>query len=345
MQALDLFVHALSRSAVRSVFRPIVRERATIFMLHRIANADLKIGGHDMEFVREALGALRKSGARFVSVRQLLEECRTGSRSSEYSVAFTIDDGFRDQARLARLAFTQEGCPVTVFLISGFLDGLLWPWDDQLTYIMDRAAGSDLEVVLEGERMSLPLCSPELRLSSLNRLRERCKAASNAHLYEFVDELAQRAGVTLPQRAPEAYTPMTWEDARSLEPLGVEFAPHSVTHRIFSRLTADEARKEIEESWHRLRQELANPLPVFAWPTGRAADYSERDLGLLSQVGISACASADGGYAYTGSKLPLAHGVRDLGRFAFPARIRDVLQYGSWIERGKQIVRGQIDER
>ena len=344
MQALDLFVHALSRSTVRSLFRPIVREHATIFMLHRIANPDLKIGGHDTEFIREALGALRKSGARFVSVRQLLEECANGSRSSEYSVAFTIDDGFEDQARLARLAFAQEHCPVTIFLISGFLDGLLWPWDDQLAYILDRSASDNLEVTLEGERMTLPLHSPQSRLSSLHRLRERCKAVSNSHLYEFVNELAQRAGVKLPTRAPEAYSPMTWEQARSLEPLGVDFAPHSVTHRIFSRLTADEARREIEESWRRLRHELANPLPVFAWPTGRSADYSQRDLSLLPEVGIGACASASGGYAYVGNKLLPAHGVRDLCRFAFPARIRDVLQYGSWIERGKQIVRGQLNE-
>jgi peptidoglycan/xylan/chitin deacetylase (PgdA/CDA1 family) len=345
MRTLDFLVHALSRRSMRSVFRPFVRERATIFMLHRIANPSLRIGGHDVEFVRQGLAALRKSGARFVSVRQLLEECRTGSPSNRYSVAFTIDDGFADQARLARLAFAAEGCPVTIFLISGFLDGLLWPWDDRLAYVLDRAKATALEVSVAGERLSLPLGSPALRQSSINRLRDRCKATSNSHLYEFVDELARQAAVVLPAQAPEGYAPMSWDEARALEPLGVEFAPHSVTHRIFSRLTADEARTEIKESWSRLQHELANPVPLFAWPTGRASDYTERDLSLLPEAGINACASAVGGYAHIGRRLPLTHGVRDLGRFAFPARIRDVLQYGSWIERGKQIVRGELAER
>jgi len=345
MRALDLIVRALTRRSVRSLFQPVVRGRATIFMLHRIARPELNIGGHTVEFVREALRELRESGARFVSMREIVEESLTGSGSSQGTVAFTIDDGFADQAELAREAFVAERCPVTIFLISGFLDGRLWPWDDRLAYILASSTLAELEVSVAGERLRLSLESPLQRSQSLQKLRNRCKTVSNSGLYELVDEIAARAGVSLPAQPPPAYRPMSWDEARALEPLGVELAPHSVSHRIFSQLTAEEARAEIVESWQRLRQELRNPLPLFAWPTGRASDYTDRDLGLLREAGLSVCASAVGDYAYIGRQEALAHGVRVLARFSFPSNVRDVLQYGSWIERGKGIVRDALTGR
>jgi peptidoglycan/xylan/chitin deacetylase (PgdA/CDA1 family) len=345
MGALDLIVHALSRRSIRSLFAPVLRDRATIFMLHRIADPTHNPDGHELSFVRQALRVLRRSGARIVSVREIIEALSTGSNSARGAVAFTIDDGFADQAELARSAFVAEGCPVTVFLISGFLDGLLWPWDDRLAYVIERTSLPALEVSVADERLSLPLKSPRQRARSLQLLRNRCKAVSNSQLYELIDAIAARAMVSLPAEPPPAYRPMSWDDARALEPLGVDFAPHSVTHRIFSRLTDDEARQEIVESWRRCQQELRNPLPLFAWPTGRAADYTERDLGLLREAGLGTCASATGDYAYLGEQQASIHGVRDLARFSFPTNIRDVLQYGSWIERGKEVLRRDLTWR
>jgi len=144
---------------------------------------------------------------------------------------------------------------------------------------------------------------------------------------------------------PPAHRPMTWDDARALEPLGIDFAPHSISHRIFSRLSDAEARAEITESWLRLKQELRNPLPLFAWPTGRVGDYTERDVALLPAVGLNVCASAVAGYAEISHEVQPLHGVHNFTRFPFPDRIRDVLQYGSWIERGKELVRGALGGR
>src|SRR3569833_3598096 len=94
-------------------------------------------------------------------------------------------------------------------------------------------------------------------------------------LYELVDEIARQLGVALPAAPPPEFRPLTWDEARLLERQGGEFAPHSVTHRIFSQLTLEEARAEIGTSWRRLQEEMRRPLPEFAWPTGSAADYTQ----------------------------------------------------------------------
>lgn len=338
MNALDLIVHALSHKATRPLFRPVMRGRATIFMLHRVTNPELGVHGHSLEFIRNAIHALRRSGARLVSVREIMEACVNGAELGDDCVAFTIDDGFKDQATMARSVFAAEGCPVTLFLISGFVDGKLWPWDDRLAYAVSGAQMPRLEITLEGTHLDLPLDTPQHRRRSLERLRNHCKRLVDSDVYAVVERVAMQLGVTLPDAPPPAYQPLTWDEARALEPQGVEFAPHSVSHRIFSCLRAEQASQEITQSWRRLQEELAHPLPLFCWPTGRAGDYTERDVALVRDAGLQACASTDADYVQT-ARTGHVHGMCTLRRFPLPTTIRDVLQYGSWIERGKQIVR------
>src|ERR1700748_1808738 len=125
MNTLDLIIHALSRRATRPLFRPIMRGRATIFMLHRVTDPALGVSGHTLEFVRQAIHVLRESGVQFVSVRPIMDAFVNGTGQNSGWVACTIDDGFADQALMARSVFAAERCPVTVFLISGLIAGKL----------------------------------------------------------------------------------------------------------------------------------------------------------------------------------------------------------------------------
>lgn len=346
MTILDLAIRALSSRAARPLFRRMMRGRSTIFMLHRLTDPAKGVSGHTIEFVREALSALKNSGARFVSVRQIVDSYARGDVPGDDWVAFTVDDGFEDQAELARSAFIPFGCPVTIFLITGFLDGQIWPWDDRLAYIVTRASDdAATHVTVEGHRLRLSLQTATQRRHALDQLRDLCKSVDNADLYRIVDSIAQQLQVQLPVPPPPAFKPLAWDDVRALESEGVDFGPHSMTHRIFSRLTREEAVAEIGGSWRRLQQELRRPLPVFAWPTGRARDYTQRDIELLRDLGLSAFVTTEADYAFLGRRSTDAVSPYSLRRFSLPMRIRDVLQYGSWIERGKQIARGSVRSR
>jgi len=68
-------------------------------------------------------------------------------------------------------------------------------------------------------------------------------------------------------------------------------------------------------------------------------------LALVRDAGLQACASTDADYTHTDPRAGHVHGLCNLRRFPLPASIRDVLQYGSWIERGKQILRGALPGR
>ena len=63
---------------------------------------------------------------------------------------------------------------------------------------------------------------------------------------------------------------MTWDEARAAERNGMSFGPHTVTHPVLSQTTDDCLVQELGGSWQRLKDELANPVPVFCFPARRA---------------------------------------------------------------------------
>ena len=327
----------LTSPFVRRCFRPLMRNRGSIFFLHRQHAPHAGIHGHSVDFLRAALQALRDSGARFVSLRTMIEAWNSGRSVGPDSVAFTMDDGFADQEILFREAFAPMECPATIFLISGFLDRHLWPWDDQVAYVIRAAKDVQKTVELSGRPFVLDLTTARGRAKTLESLREHCKATSLLDPYEFVTRVAAAVEMQVPLAPPEEFRAMSWETARSLERDGVDFGPHSISHRIFSRLSDADARTELATSWQRLQAELKNPLPVFCWPTGRRADFGARDMALARELGLQAAVSTIPDFAHVRPESR-TDDLFALNRFALPEAVDSVLRYGSWLERGRQLL-------
>ena len=330
-------VSSLGRRVCRPLFRALMRDRATVFMLHRLSDPANGVHGHSIEFLNQTLQALRKEGAVFVPVSTILERWYAGQPGEPEWVAFTVDDGFADQAELARRAFLPMECPVTIFLISDFLDGRLWPWDDQLAYAFRLTKRPSAALQLVGQTLDIKLESQQDKRNALRVVREHCKTQSNERLYEIVRGIAAALDVELPSDPPPEHRPMSWDEARALEKLGVDFGPHSVTHRILSRLDDETSRHEINQSWMRVRQELARPVPIFAWPTGRHTDFGPREIDLATAAGLRGSMATDDDYALLDRKLPQADMYR-LRRFALPNTVERTLRYASGAERGRQLI-------
>jgi peptidoglycan/xylan/chitin deacetylase (PgdA/CDA1 family) len=257
------------------------------------------------------------------------------------SVAFTMDDGFWDQAEIGAEIFLAEDCPVTIFVITDFLDGKLWPWDDRLAWVFEHTRQTRLDGAHLGIHTPLQLASQMDRAVALRKVRAHCKQLPREPVESILSQLSTLLEVEVPVSPPRRHRPMTWDAVRSLAARGVDFGPHSRSHYILSRLGDEAARAEIQGSWSRLRAELPAPAPVFAWPTGRAADFSERDIQLVKSLGLIGAVATDDNYASAGD----AEQMYRLRRFAMPASIEDAVQYASWVERFKQLARGERSAR
>ena len=304
-----------------------------VFMLHRFIPNGSSAKGHTPAYLRQCLQFLKDHGHNFVSISDIIKALDGGARLPDKPVAFTMDDGFIDQATLAAPVFIDFECPVTIFLISGMLDGNLWPWDDKVAFLVSNTDEKAFEISIGGEPQFFRLENDLGKSAAIRKIQYHMKTIDGSSIPDTLHILADAVRLGIPDAPPEPYKPMTWDMARDLEQNGVQFAPHTVSHRILSRLTAEEASAEISNSWRRLQQELSSPVPVFCYPTGRNADFGEREIDVLKKNGFTGAVST----------IPCHVNLQDnstdyrytLPRFGLPDTFEDFMQYSTWIEYAK----------
>lgn len=305
-----------------------------VFVAHRLAQPEHGIRGHQPEQLREQLEWLRRHRWQLLSLSTALQHLEEGRPLPSRSVVFTIDDGFQDQYDMAMEIFGDYDCPLTLFVITGFLDGALWPWDDQLLYLIHHcplpALNYQPESSPDSPPLHLPLGDEEQRRQALYTLRDHLKLQPNHQIYDEVSRLYRLAEVEQPSGPPRPFWPMRWDQARDLVRRGHHLAPHGVSHRILTRLNHQEARREISNSRQIIEDRTGFSSSLFAYPTGRSQDYGQREMALLEDLGFTAGLTTEPGHLrphhLTGPQRYA------LPRFGLPTSLADFCQYLSWIE-------------
>lgn len=324
-----LFIPAFASRPVSALANHVFGHRIPIFVVHRIAVKGQPNTGITPDHLRCCLGYLKKAGYTFVSLEELILSLKNQTALPEKSVVFTMDDGFTDQALAAAPIFLEFNCPLTFFVISGLLDRALWPWDAKVSWIIDNSKQSLLKIHFEDELLEIELGNANKRQQARQKVRDIIKEMDAERIHDILSRMAQDANVSLPETAPASYQPLEWELARELEAKGIRFAPHSQTHRILSKLRRSSAEKEILGSWEAVKRELANPLKVFCYPTGRILDFGPREIGILKEAGFLGAVTTIPGVAEPG--IHPAEQIFRLPRFELPDNMTDFIQQCSWI--------------
>ncbi len=318
------------------------RDCATVFMFHRFGDPGSKGDRHDPARLRRALEYLRRNDYELISVVELFQRLSGNGPRLRGAVAFTLDDGYLDQAEIAAPIFREFDCPVTAFVTTGFLDGELWMWWDKVEYVFSHTRRESFEVAVDGAAIRYELTSELRARTACADFIERRKYLDADERHEAVADLARNAEVDLPQAAPAMYAPMTWEHLRSCERQGMTFGPHSVSHPILSRVSKERAAWEITESWNRLRAEAKHPVPVFCYPNGLEADFGAREIGIIREAGLLGALTAESGFADASAHRRSSDEAFRVKRFDFPEDLSVLLQYVSGLERIKEKVRGSL---
>jgi peptidoglycan/xylan/chitin deacetylase (PgdA/CDA1 family) len=302
-----------------------------LFMLHRMTQASEPGNGETTSrHLRRCLQFLVKNKYNFISLERLVLALRNEESLPPKPVLFTLDDGYVDQADIAVPIFSEFDCPVTFFVITGMLDQTLWPWDAKVSWIMETTGKTSLNTTISGQPVNLNLGNSHERRLAKCLLHNLLREVNAADVPEILRHLASDADVLIPQEAPAAYRPLSWEMARQLEQENVQFAPHSVTHSILSRLNRESLEREIHDSWLTMTNELARPLKIFCYPTGRSIDFGRREIETLKSNGFLGAVTAIPG-VYKIEYPPEKH-IYSLPRFPLPQSMGEFIQYCSWIE-------------
>jgi protein-tyrosine-phosphatase/peptidoglycan/xylan/chitin deacetylase (PgdA/CDA1 family) len=332
-------IRASTNAPLGRLFGSFTRDLVAVFTLHRMQDPANNIHGHSPEFLRSTLQYLRREGYNLVSLEDMHKRLRGEGPALHRAVAFTMDDGFADQATVAAPIFMEFDCPVTIFLITGFIDRKLWPWDGRVGHIFLTSRRPKLCLSVGDTRLEYELSSPNQRMQCARDFRQRLKLLSEEAMLDALERLARSAEVEVSQVPVAPYLPMTWDMARQLERKGVTFGPHTVSHGILSRMTRERACYEITQSWRRLTEELAHPIPFLAYPTGRQIDYGIREMRLLEESGLAGAMTTEPGRADLTQWKRSRCARFELNRYMLTSKLEDVMQYSSWIEGAKLLLR------
>lgn len=304
------------------------RDLGVVFMLHRVADPEMGIAGQDPEVLRRALAFLRGHRFQVMSISELLAWSRSPDRPPGPCVAFTLDDGYLDQATRAAPLFAEFDVPATIFPVSGFLDGDLWMWWDRLRYLLDRTNRRRV-TLRELGGSPVEIGSSAARNAVHHALSGAMKRLPVADREERLDALSDILDVELPAEPPARYAPMSWEQARRCEAAGIRIGPHTVTHPTLSQESDERVRAEVTESWARLGEELEDPVSVFCYPNGCHGDFTRREGEILAQVGIEGALTAEPGYVSASRGAAPARpriSPYELPRYSFPDKYSSLVR-------------------
>jgi peptidoglycan/xylan/chitin deacetylase (PgdA/CDA1 family) len=329
------FVRLLTIPPVAAASASLNRGRATILMLHRFRNGFAEVDGFPPEVFRAILAYLRRRDYEILDMEQLLRRLLGEGPVLRRAVSFTLDDGYVDQFEVALSVLAEFDAPANVFLTTGFLDGAVWHWWDQVDYLFRQANTPTVSVRFADTDLRYDTSTVTSRGVALGDFTERCKSVPDPVRVRAIQNLEQAVDAPLPLSPPPCYRPMTWDQVRHAERKGVRFGPQTVSHPILSRVDDQRSEWEITESWSRLNQEVARPLPVFCFPNGLASDFGQREIAVLKRIGLLGALTCRPGYADPALLANSPEARFQLPRFAAPDYLPRVVQFVSGLERFK----------
>jgi peptidoglycan/xylan/chitin deacetylase (PgdA/CDA1 family) len=231
-----------------------------------------------------------------ISLDEVADCLHSGKTLPSYSVAITVDDGYRDFYTTGFPILRDHQLHATVYLMTGFLDRELWPWWDVVEYLIEHASASSLSLQTQSVTLRLKLSSAEDKRMAAEALMGTMKTVPNGVRRQILQDLPNLLGCSLPSTVPDRLAPMNWDEVRELSKHGVCFGAHTRTHPIMSRVESeDELRDEVEHSRDRIAAELGLVPRHFCYPNGRPEDIGDVARRVVAQSGFETAVTVNAG--------------------------------------------------
>ncbi|MBJ7277697.1 polysaccharide deacetylase family protein [Marinobacter salarius] len=222
---------------------------------------------------------VRSLGAVAVHLDEWLRKKNAGEALPALSVAFTFDDGWRDNYLHGYPVLRQEQVPATIFLVTGMVntDDTFWP---EKVIALLRTPGINLNdqslawlqpYLGDPVRKSTPLSLPEA-----DEIVSRLKNLDDATIIQHLKHTSSLVAKT--NDADQA--PVILQHGELKEMSGenlVKYGAHTRNHFRLNRLNSKEALEEqIAGCQSDLEAMNVNSVPIFCYPNGDITDGGEQ---------------------------------------------------------------------
>ena len=269
--------------------RPIYGGAGSILALHRVVpesqrsrfsvNRALEITPDDLDAI---IQLLKRKGFEFVAMDECLGRLQSSGRRR--FVAFTLDDGYRDNAEHALPVFERHGVPFTVYAaqaLSEHRDSLWW-------FMIEEALlkGDRLEFQHKGSFTRFELQDDAMRKVAFETLARRLRACGREGRDEQIAAICRAVGVD-PLRVTRELI-LTPEELRDLSrhPLAT-IGAHTVHHLTSNLLDEPTLSAEFTDSKRWVEEVCGKAARHLAYPFGGRNAVGAREFRIARECGFS----------------------------------------------------------
>jgi len=291
-------LEAVSLLGVRSLF-PSAAGRGAIFTLHHVRperqsskfcpNALLSV---TPEFLEQAIEASLESGLTPVHLHDLPALLADAADERRF-VAFTLDDGYRNNAEFAAPIFRKHGVPYTIFVNPGFVERTRSMWWETAAAIARKA--DRIEFDFGDGPETLRTHTTARKFAAFERFASFAHSIDEDEAVHRIDAVAQDVHNINPTAIVSSLV-MDEAELRELaeDPL-VHLGAHTVTHVNLRRVGDARLRSEITQSAAMVEAYAGHRPRSFAYPYGWAKAVGPREAEAVAEAGFDAAVTTQPG--------------------------------------------------
>jgi peptidoglycan/xylan/chitin deacetylase (PgdA/CDA1 family) len=272
-----------SLPAVRAAF-PSFAGRGVIFTLHHVRpDADVSAFAPNVhlsitpQFLEEAIVAALECGLVPVHLHDLPGLLADNSEGRAFC-AFTLDDGYRNNAEYAAPVFRKYAVPYTIFITPGFVERTRSMWWETAAALTQKAASFEFDFGAGPEQVKS--ASPSQKTAAFARLENFVQGFAEDEAVERIDRAARQYGIDPIAIVDELVMDAAELKALSDDPL-VHLGAHTVTHVNMCKIDAARLAYEIEESTRRIEAYVGRRPQSFSYPYGSTKAVGEREANAI----------------------------------------------------------------
>jgi peptidoglycan/xylan/chitin deacetylase (PgdA/CDA1 family) len=267
-------------------------------------------------FLDRTIRALKRWKYDIVSMDEVCQRAVTLASPRRFA-CLTFDGGYKDVMSSAYPVLSRHGVPFTVYLPTGFPDGLIEAWWLALEQVIARE--NRLSLVMDRKEQHFNIGNSSEKYQLYEFLEDWMRSLPPPDLSFAINDLCKRYSVNLAAVSREAS--MDWDDLTKLaaDPL-VTIGSATVNYPVLSNLKDPAALREMtmgravaEAAFHRV-------VKHFAYPFGDRAAWRRQHVVMAAEAGFASAASAIPGVVEAEGRTNL----HALPRIAWDGRTRSL---------------------
>lgn len=274
--------------------------RGVIFTLHRVLpedpaafspNAILQIRPDFLEYVIERVS---ERGIDIVTLDEAIERLAAPKKPKPF-VVLTFDDAYRDNLEFALPILLRHEAPFTLYVPTAFVDGVGEIWWQAIEDIIARQEA--VAFTENGEVEYVDTSTVPKKKDAFSRLYWHLRKLPETQRRAVLAEFCNNYGYDLEKQCRELI--MSWQELRLFagETL-CTIGAHTVHHYELAKLSAEDARQEIQQSVDVIQAQFGIRPSHFSYPLGGPLSCGPREFEVARDLGFRTAVTTRPGGLY-----------------------------------------------